>query len=155
MTSRRWGGALWVGCVQFFVSEAVAAAGFLGSYSFRRNYISDLGAMNCSGGCSPLHALMNASFVLQGALIVTGAAVVWAPGSSGPRTSAVIEGAAGQGDGKSRRPLYCYAAPSRRPSSASTRSSASRKACALPTVPELSFAGVAPRGSPLPRISRA
>jgi len=77
MTSRRWGGALWVGCLQFFVSEAVAAAGFLGSYSFRRNYISDLGAMNCSAGCSPLHALMNASFVLQGVLIVTGAAVVW------------------------------------------------------------------------------
>jgi hypothetical membrane protein len=58
MTSRRWGGALWVGCLQFFVAEAVAAAGFVGSYSFRRNYISDLGALRCAGGgCSPLHAL--------------------------------------------------------------------------------------------------
>jgi hypothetical membrane protein len=58
MTSRRWGGALWVGCLQFFVAEAVAAAGFVGSYSFRRNYISDFGAFSCAGGgCSPLHAL--------------------------------------------------------------------------------------------------
>jgi hypothetical membrane protein len=78
MTSRRWGGALWVGCLQFFVAEAIAAAGFSGAYSFRRNYISDLGAVSCAGkGCSQLHALMNASFVLQGVLIVTGAAVVW------------------------------------------------------------------------------
>jgi hypothetical membrane protein len=77
MTSRRWGGALWVGCLQFFVAEAIASAGFVGSYSFRRNYISDLGAVGCSGGCSPLRALMNASFVLQGVLIFVGAAVVW------------------------------------------------------------------------------
>jgi hypothetical membrane protein len=60
------------------VAEAVAAAGFAGSYSFRRNFISDLGALSCAGGgCSPLHALMNASFVLQGVLIFTGAVVVW------------------------------------------------------------------------------
>jgi hypothetical membrane protein len=66
-----------MGCLQFFVSEAVAAAGFVGSYSYRRNYISDLGALRCGAGCSPLHALMNASFVLQGALIIAGAFVVW------------------------------------------------------------------------------
>jgi hypothetical membrane protein len=77
MTSRRWGGAVWIGCLQFFVAEAIAAAGFAGSYSFRRNYISDLGALGCGAGCSPLHALMNASFVLQGVLIVVGALVVW------------------------------------------------------------------------------
>jgi hypothetical membrane protein len=77
MTSRRWGGALWVGCLQFFVSEAVAATGFVGAYSYRRNYISDLGALSCSAGCSPLHGLMNASFVLQGVLICAGAFVVW------------------------------------------------------------------------------
>jgi hypothetical membrane protein len=77
MTSRRWGGALWIGCLQFFVAEAVAAAGFAGSYSYRRNYISDLGALSCGVGCSPLHGLMNASFVLQGVLIFAGALVVW------------------------------------------------------------------------------
>jgi hypothetical membrane protein len=77
MTSRRWGGALWIGCLQFFAAEAVAAAGFVGSYSYRRNYISDLGALSCGENCSPLHALMNASFVLQGVLIFVGAVVVW------------------------------------------------------------------------------
>ena len=77
MTSRRWGGALWIGCLQFFVAEAVAAGGFVGSYSYRRNYISDLGALSCGGNCSPLHALMNASFVLQGVLILAGAFLVW------------------------------------------------------------------------------
>jgi hypothetical membrane protein len=77
MISMRWGGALWVGCLQFFVAEAVAAAGFAGSYSFRRNTISDLGALSCGAGCSPLHGLMNASFVLQGVLIFAGAFVVW------------------------------------------------------------------------------
>jgi hypothetical membrane protein len=77
MTWRRRGGALWVGCLQFFVAEAIAAAGFAGSYSFRRNTISDLGALSCGAGCSPLHGLMNASFVLQGVLIFAGAFVVW------------------------------------------------------------------------------
>jgi hypothetical membrane protein len=77
MTSRRWGGALWIGCLQFFAAEAIAAAGFAGSYSYRRNYISDLGAVSCGETCSPLHALMNASFVLQGVLIFVGAVVVW------------------------------------------------------------------------------
>jgi hypothetical membrane protein len=77
MTSRRWGGALWIGCLQFFVAEAVAAAGFVGSYGYRGNYISDLGALRCGENCSPQHALMNASFVLQGVLIFAGAVVVW------------------------------------------------------------------------------
>jgi hypothetical membrane protein len=77
MTSRRWGGALWVGCLQFFAGEAIAAAGFVGSYSYRHNYISDLGALSCGAGCSPLHALMNASFLLQGVLIFAGAVVLW------------------------------------------------------------------------------
>jgi hypothetical membrane protein len=75
--TRRWGAALWIGCLQFFAAEAIAAVGFAGSYSYRRNYISDLGALGCGAGCSPLHALMNASFVLQGVLIFVGAVVLW------------------------------------------------------------------------------
>jgi hypothetical membrane protein len=79
MTSRRRGACLWVCCLQYFAAEAIAAAGFRGEYSFRRNFISDLGAASCGdgAGCSPLHALMNASFVLQGALIFAGAVLVW------------------------------------------------------------------------------
>ena len=39
-----------------------------------RNYISDLGMLRCSvDACSPLHWVMNSSFVLQGLLIFLGA----------------------------------------------------------------------------------
>jgi hypothetical membrane protein len=79
MTSRRLGAWLWVSCLQYFAAEAAAVFGFRGGYSLRRNFISDLGAANCGAGagCSPLHALMNASFVLQGVLIFAGAVLVW------------------------------------------------------------------------------
>jgi hypothetical membrane protein len=76
---RRNGGAVcWILCLQYFAAEAIAVAGWRGGYSFHDNYISDLGALACVGsGCSPLHAMMNASFMLQGALISAGAALVW------------------------------------------------------------------------------
>ena len=79
MTSRRRGGWLWVGCLQYFAAEAIAVAGFRGAYSFRRNFISDLGTARCGdgAGCSPLHPLMNASFLVQGVLIFSGAVVLW------------------------------------------------------------------------------
>ena len=79
MTPRRRGGWLWVGCLQYFAAEAIAVAGFRGGYSFRRNFISDLGTVRCGdgAGCSPLHPLMNASFLVQGVLIFAGAVVVW------------------------------------------------------------------------------
>jgi hypothetical membrane protein len=77
------GAVLWICCLQYFAAEALAIGGWRGSYSLSRNYISDLGALDCAGPngaaeavCSPLHALMNASFVLQGALIVCGTALV-------------------------------------------------------------------------------
>lgn len=81
------GAVLWICCLQYFVAEAVAIGGWPGAYSLRRNYISDLGAVGChvsAGGltvgteqlCSPLHGLMNASFLLQGLLIVGGALLV-------------------------------------------------------------------------------
>ncbi|MGA8445073.1 MAG: DUF998 domain-containing protein, partial [Roseiarcus sp.] len=46
---------------------------------FRRNFISDLGTARCGdgAGCSPLHPLMNASFLVQGVLIFSGAVVLW------------------------------------------------------------------------------
>ena len=80
----RLGAALWVGCLQYFCAEAIAALCWSGSYSFRYNFISDLGAVHCRAdlakahsGCSPLHALMNASFLLQGLLILVGTVLVW------------------------------------------------------------------------------
>lgn len=46
------------------------------SYDMTRNYISDLGAVRCGDACSPWHALMNISFVLQGLLIFFGGVLV-------------------------------------------------------------------------------
>ena len=87
MSKAKVGAALWIFCLQYFVAEAAAISGWPGSYSLRRNYISDLGAVSCGvrpGApadaapmvCSPLHGPMNASFLLQGLLILGGAALV-------------------------------------------------------------------------------
>ena len=77
----RAGAWLWVACLQFFVAEQVARRGWTLPYSFARNYISDLGATSCGPHvCSPWHALMNASFGLQGLLIAGGALLLWRHG---------------------------------------------------------------------------
>ena len=74
----RLGAALWLFCFQFFVGEQIARLGWPGHYSMAKNYISDLGAVRCGGAsaCSSLHWVMNASFVLQGLLIVFGTVLV-------------------------------------------------------------------------------
>jgi hypothetical membrane protein len=88
MSKTNIGATLWIFCLQYFVAEAMAISGWPGSYSLSDNYISDLGAVGCDVAatgvtgaaarlCSPLHALMNTSFVLQGLLIIGGAALVW------------------------------------------------------------------------------
>lgn len=87
----RTGAALWIGTLQFFVVEAVVQSRWPTHYDRRNYYISDLGALHCSRAsdgrfvCSPWHALMNASFVAQGALIAGGALLlhhVWAISST-------------------------------------------------------------------------
>jgi hypothetical membrane protein len=74
----RLGAGLWLFCFQFFVGEQIARLGWPGHYSMARNYLSDLGAVRCGGAatCSSLHWVMNASFVLQGLLIVFGTVLV-------------------------------------------------------------------------------
>jgi hypothetical membrane protein len=69
--SRRLGAYLWSFCFQFFVAEQIARLGWTGHYSMALDYISDLGAIR-----SPLHWVMNGSFVLQGLLIFFGAVLV-------------------------------------------------------------------------------
>ncbi len=67
----------WLGCLQFFVAEQIARFGWQGHYSFRSNYISDLGARSCTAAtCSHWHTLMDGSFLLQGLLIATGAVLL-------------------------------------------------------------------------------
>ncbi len=78
MKAVRIGAILWMLCLQYFLGEAIAIAGWPGPYSLAQNFISDLGALQCGPQiCSPLHPLMNASFVLQGVLIAAGTALVW------------------------------------------------------------------------------
>ena len=77
----RRGAALWALCFQFFVCEQVAHLGWTTPYSFLHHYISDLGAVTCGeyngrDVCSPWHAVMNASFFVQGLLISGGALFV-------------------------------------------------------------------------------
>jgi hypothetical membrane protein len=79
--SRYIGAILWVLCVQFFVAEQFVRNAWTTPYSWSANYISDLGAAYCTNRpvgyvCSPLHSVMNASFILQGVLITVGVALV-------------------------------------------------------------------------------
>ena len=63
----RWGALAWLLTLQFFVVEAIVQARYEGSYSRTDDVISDLGA---SGSAAA--QLMNASFVVQAALILAG-----------------------------------------------------------------------------------
>lgn len=110
MSRTKIGAVLWIACLQYFLAEAVAISRWQGAYSLSRNYISDLGAIRCgvlpasfagpaSTICSPLHALMNASFLLQGALIVYGTTLLrsWFPRSALGAAALLLIGASGFG----------------------------------------------------------
>ena len=64
----RWGALAWLLTLQFFVVEAIAESRYEAPYSRADDVISALGAAD-----SPAAALMNASFVVQGGLILAGA----------------------------------------------------------------------------------
>jgi hypothetical membrane protein len=76
------GGACWVATVEFFAAQGIAQAAWKGpGYSLAGNAISDLGVTACGRitiegqpgyYCSPLHDLMNASFVATGILMLLG-----------------------------------------------------------------------------------
>ncbi|HEX8708863.1 MAG TPA: DUF998 domain-containing protein [Pyrinomonadaceae bacterium] len=90
-------GVIWMCAAQFFVAQVVAQSRWTTPFSLATNYISDLGNTTCglypaAGGsyvCSPWHALMNASFILQGALTLSGAALA-RPAFAGRRWSAGV-----------------------------------------------------------------
>ncbi|OBH53527.1 DUF998 domain-containing protein [Mycobacterium sp. E2479] len=81
MASTR-GAALWVvAAVGYLVLEAVAAAGFEPTYSYARDYISDLGLPSGrpvrGRTVYPARAyLMHAAFYLQGSLFLLGASLI-------------------------------------------------------------------------------
>ena len=88
------GGASWtVGVVEYALVQIVAAAAWIRPYSWKNNYISDLGNTACGMFhvphgmpyyvCSPDHGAMNASFVIFGILTIVGAVLlrrVWPAG---------------------------------------------------------------------------
>jgi hypothetical membrane protein len=83
-------GVAWIAAAVVYVStEAIAASAFPG-YSYSANYISDLGVPDVAefqGRAidSPLAAVMNAGFVLQGALYLLAALIATRALRSGPR----------------------------------------------------------------------
>ena len=69
-----FGAACWALSIVFFVDQAIVQAASAAPYSVTTNLISDLGNSACKPDiCSPLHAFMNATFVVVGVLHVLGA----------------------------------------------------------------------------------
>jgi len=71
------GPMLWILCIQYYAVQLIVAIAWRMPYSLTQNTISDLGNTACVtyGGrlvCSPLHTLMNVSFVLLGTLMIAG-----------------------------------------------------------------------------------
>ena len=83
-------GVAWIAAAVVYVgTEAIAASAFPG-YSYSANYISDLGVPDVAvfqGRAidSPLHAVMNAGFILQGVLYLAAAVIATRALRAGPR----------------------------------------------------------------------
>ena len=94
-----FGGTFLLASLQYFIAEILTALSWTKvPYSFFHNYISDLGVPECvvlasRSVCSPAHAVMDASFILQGALILV-ALVFLAPLIKRTRTRYSISGLA-------------------------------------------------------------
>jgi hypothetical protein len=75
------GTVCWLLGLEEFVGQGIAQAAWTTPYSLSQDYISDLGVTRCgtyrilgetSYICSPLHDVMNVSFVLAGLFMVAG-----------------------------------------------------------------------------------
>ena len=106
-TATHLGAAAWVfGTIQFFVCHLIVQFAWPTPYSWSRNNVSDLGNVYCQAWgdnaryvCSPLHSLMNASFIVHGILVIAGVLLLRALWSSGclsqiARTFLIIAGLA-------------------------------------------------------------
>ncbi|MFI6777991.1 DUF998 domain-containing protein [Nocardia sp. NPDC050412] len=92
-TTAKVGAAAWlVGAAQFLVAQLIAGGDWSTPYSWKDNNISDLGNVHCQIWdesrpryvCSPLHSVMNVSFVAQGVLLLAGlllTGVFWGRGA--------------------------------------------------------------------------
>jgi hypothetical membrane protein len=95
-----WGGAVFVvSTIQYGIAQVVAASAWDPAYSWTDNFISDLGNTSCgafavhgatSYVCSPLHGVMNASFVVGGLLTITGTLLLWNAWPARPMATAAL-----------------------------------------------------------------
>ena len=103
------GTALLLGPVQYALAQVVAAWAWPTRYRWSANSISDLGNTACGGFsvphgatsyvCSPWHAVMNASFVVSGLLLIVGVLLLrpWWPAGRTAAAGCVLLLAAGVG----------------------------------------------------------
>ncbi len=76
------GPLFWILSLQYLVVQVIVAAAWTTPFSYKDNYISDLGNTACGlyDGlyvCSPLHSLMNGSFALFGVTMALGALLIY------------------------------------------------------------------------------
>ena len=77
-----FGPLIWMLCFQYFLVQIVVASAWHPAYNWATNLISDLGNTACGTYanrfvCSPQHGLMNASFILLGLTMATGALLIY------------------------------------------------------------------------------
>ncbi len=76
------GPAFWIASVQYFIIQWLVSMAWTMPYSWQQNTISDLGNTVCGSYaarhvCSPLHTLMNASFIILGVTMVMGSILIY------------------------------------------------------------------------------
>ena len=75
------GPVLWVSSIQYFIVQLIVISAWTVPHSWANNFISDLGNTECGmyaglAVCSPLHLLMNISFVVFGLTMAIGAVLL-------------------------------------------------------------------------------
>jgi len=76
------GPIMWMLSVQYFLAQFFVASAWSSAYSLANNTISDLGNTACGiygqrFVCSPLHSLMNASFITLGIFMAVGSLLIY------------------------------------------------------------------------------
>ena len=76
------GPLIWMLSIHYFLVQWLTAASWSPGYSWRFNTISDLGSTACGSidgrmVCSPLHALMNGSFLVLGMIMAGGSLLIY------------------------------------------------------------------------------
>lgn len=76
------GPIFWMTSIQYYIIQIIVARAWASPYSLMNNTISDLGNTACGvyGDrliCSPLHSLMNASFITLGITMIIGATLIY------------------------------------------------------------------------------